>query len=82
MASTLQSESESVPTRCQATRCSEPASFILERFGRRGLPTWFCWIHREEFRKLVRAQGKDWGRDRDFRDVRFHYGSRRGFHSG
>jgi hypothetical protein len=32
--------------------------------------------------RLMRAQGKDWGRDRDFRDVRFHHGSRRGFHSG
>jgi hypothetical protein len=48
----------------------------------RGVAAMIIGTGREEFRKLMRAQGKDWGRDRDFRDVRFHYGSRRGFHSG
>jgi hypothetical protein len=38
------------------------------------------WVHDRSH--YLYGRKKRIGRDRDFRDVRFHYGSRRGFHSG
>src|SRR5215472_10445700 len=52
---------------CIVKGCSRPAAKLR------------CPSHEAELAELVRAQGKEWGRDRNTLDVRFFYASRKGF---
>jgi hypothetical protein len=40
-----------------------------------------CRSHQAELERLIKSQGKEWGRDRRTTDVRFFYASRKGHHA-
>lgn len=70
-------------SQCEAEHCSAKAAPALIWFGRRGLRASLCGYHLGELERLLRAQGKDWGRSRkpEGWNARFYYAARRGYHA-
>lgn len=66
--------------KCTAKDCPYMGTWVNVAWLRYG--QFLCWYHRSEMERLIRSQGKDWGRDRhDVGSQRFFYAKKRGYHS-
>lgn len=69
------------PSPCEVPSCRATGRSCFLEWGPRRFPRTLCHDHRIELQRLVRDQGKDWGRSRKKEgwNARFYYASKRGF---
>jgi hypothetical protein len=83
------------PSQCQAKACTQQSSQYVDLIAGQGRVSHFCLHHRDEYVRLLRGQkvefadnyyvnektGVSWPRwRRDFREARFYWATKKGFH--